>query len=159
MYNDILEVNRDTEVDATATGQKTCVNSLIERAVAAAHLGIRAQVPGNGEHVVCLAPYLQAKQPTVGIRNLIGKADVLQLEVATVLNPAVAHALVVTPFLTVGVASLRHVGVLTFIRPATQSCGCLVVGRVETLNLAALIVIDVVAERVLEVDIETKVLP
>ena len=47
---------------------------------------------------------------------------------------------------------------VAFVCPAVEGSRCLVVERVERLQLTALVIVDVVAHRVLEVDVKTPLL-
>lgn len=98
-----LQVDGYTDVEVTALSEITCIDTLIEYAVAASNLRICTRVLGNSEHVVGLTPYRETEQPAEVYRHLISKADVLELEVRTIFNPTIREAFVVHPRVAGGI--------------------------------------------------------
>ena len=144
-----LQVNLQTKHEGAARSEKSAVDALIEHAVGHGELGVVARVVGQREEVLSLGPYRQALQPVprVGHGHLVGEVDGLQAQIAAVLNPAVAEAIVAHG---VAVGHARQLSGLTLIAPTVDRGHLLVVECGTTVENGTLIVVHIVAQRVVE---------
>ena len=98
-------------------------------------------------------------EPREGERHGVGETHFFEFEVRTVFDPTIGETFVVHPAIRFGRHRARHIGLLAFILPTIHDCGGLVGDAVGTFELHALVVVDVVAERILEIQIERQALP
>ena len=111
---------------------------------------------GDGEQVVCGSPEGDGLQIGAAYRNVVAERDVLEFQVTAILDPTVGEAAVAH---RVEIRGAWDVGLLSLVLPAVEHGSRLVVEITASLKQAALVVEDIIAQRVVEAYVERQVLP